>query len=107
MTRIHFDLSTSRVDFPPRLCDSYSLSLFMTEVRPRSPIVEVLTDLGTPLRSRFAAERHAALLNLLATYDHVDPNTDTGDGVLGNLVTTCWFCQPDKVTAIMGIAGTE
>ena len=59
----------------------------------RKRLVELLSPYGSPLWGRSDASRHAALLNLSASYDHVEPNSKSGDGRPENLVTACWFCQ--------------
>lgn len=71
----------------------------------RNRLVELLLPFGSPLWGRPDASRHAALLNLSASYDHVEPNSKSGDGRPENLVTACWFCQFGKMAAPISLLG--
>jgi hypothetical protein len=63
----------------------------------RKRLVEILDPLGsTSLWGRTDSERHAALLNLSASYDHVEARAHLVTVDAENLVTSCWFWQFGK-----------
>ena len=66
----------------------------------RGRLVAILNPLGaTPLWGNRDPERHAALLNLSASYDHVEARSSVVTADNDNLVTACWFCQFGKGAA--------
>ncbi len=70
----------------------------------RRHVVSILNSLGSgPLWGTKDHERHAALLNLSASYDHVDARSNAVTPDEGNLVTACWFCQFGKGAASLDL----
>ena len=76
-------------------CRYCQIAVIDPEARCR--LVRILNPLGsTLLWGRTDASRHAALLNLSASYDHVEPRSEAVVADKDNLVTPCWFCQFGK-----------
>lgn len=73
----------------------------------RKRLVELLNPFGSPLWGKTDISRHAALLNLSASYDHVEPNSETGNASKNNLVTACWYCQFGKMAAPLSMLGLQ
>ena len=66
----------------------------------RERLVKILNPLGpTRLWSNKDPERQAALLNLSASYDHVEARSSAATSDEDNLVTACWYCQFGKGAA--------
>ncbi len=72
----------------------------------RRRLAELLNPLGgVPLSGSTDAGKHAAVVNLSATFDHVHPHSEGGGSQMDDLVTSCWFCNFGKGSATIDFLG--